>query len=386
MTNVIKELEKIDWDFKRYRQTGIDNIHWFPANFIPQIPSILIANLSNSNDTILDPFCGSGTTLTESTRLGRNSIGVDVNPLSCLIAQVKVTYIEPVKLKEVVQRVSNYLDKNGKDFLISDFPNRDKWFHTKTLQELGEILYMIKNENDKKLHNLLLVCFSAILKKCCTQRDHYTYVADNMFPKKDESLIYVNAKEAFFNQLVKAVRALDGFYNQLQIQGPSPEQALSKCKVCRDDARSLRFITDSSIDLIVTSPPYANVTDTTNGNRLSFYWLDLGDLGQYKQEEIGARWKRARKSAIDDYISDMRKCFIQMARVLKPGAYLSCVLGETSSTRKRINLKEEMIRMLTDYMGFDLISKNIQRNIYAKRIRAVRGVDKEHILIFRNVS
>ena len=79
---IITELENINWNFKRYRQKGIDNIHWFPANFIPQIPSILIANLSKRNSIVLDPFCGSGTTLVESVRLGRTGIGVDTNYLA----------------------------------------------------------------------------------------------------------------------------------------------------------------------------------------------------------------------------------------------------------------------------------------------------------------
>lgn len=381
---VLTELENIDWNFKRYRQRGIDNIHWFPANFIPQIPSILIANLSEPNSVVFDPFCGSGTTLVESARLGRIGIGVDINPLARLITKVKITYIEPSKLEELLKKFEYLLAvKNKIPTLIPGFPNKNRWFHEDTLEELGNVFYLINNEDEEEIQDLLLVCFSAILKKCCTQRDHYTYVADNMFPKEKEALLYIDAKNVFLTQLKKTINAIISFYNNMGIQEINPKEMLSKCKIYEEDARSLKSIGDDVIDLIVTSPPYANVTDYTTGNRLSFYWLDLGDLQKRKEEEIGARWKRSRKPALEDYIKDMYKSFVQLRRVLKKGAYLCCVLGETSSIRKKIDLNRKLLDLLTNELGFVLISESIERNIYAKRIRAVRGVSKEHIYIFR---
>ena len=296
--SIISDLESVDWNFKRYRQGGIDNVHWFPANFIPQIPSILIANLSTENSVILDPFCGSGTTLVESARLGRIGIGVDVNPLACLITKVKITYVNPVELENVTKRFDDLLNQRRESpTLIPDFPNKNSWFHEDTLQALGNIFYLINREPKKDIQDLLLVCFSAILKGCCTQRDHYTYVADNMFPSDDEELIYVDAKKLFLTQLRSTVDAIVALYENMEIQGISPSKILSECRIYEEDARSLESIEDGEIDLVVTSPPYANVTDYTTGNRLSFYWLSLGDFQKCREQEVGARWKRGRKSA-----------------------------------------------------------------------------------------
>src|SRR5213594_2218325 len=66
-------------------------IHPYPAKFIPQIPKFLIEELSYPGETIADIFCGSGTTLVEALLLGRNTIGVDANPLACLVSQAKTT-------------------------------------------------------------------------------------------------------------------------------------------------------------------------------------------------------------------------------------------------------------------------------------------------------
>src|SRR5690606_11065331 len=57
--------------------------------FIPQIPHALITELSSPGDTVADIFCGSGTTLIEALLAGRNAVGVDANPLACLVSAAK---------------------------------------------------------------------------------------------------------------------------------------------------------------------------------------------------------------------------------------------------------------------------------------------------------
>ncbi|MEM0157973.1 MAG: DNA methyltransferase [Thermoplasmataceae archaeon] len=53
---------------------------WYWGNFVPQIPFQLISRYTKPGDWVIDPFCGSGTTLIEAARLGRNSVGIDINP------------------------------------------------------------------------------------------------------------------------------------------------------------------------------------------------------------------------------------------------------------------------------------------------------------------
>ena len=53
---------------------------WYWGNFVPQIPFQLISRYTSPGDWVLDPFCGSGTTILESMKLGRNSLGIELNP------------------------------------------------------------------------------------------------------------------------------------------------------------------------------------------------------------------------------------------------------------------------------------------------------------------
>jgi len=74
-------------------------LHKYPAKFFPELPRWLIRRYSDPKDFILDPFLGSGTTNVEALLLGRNSVGIDVDPFSRFLSKVKVTPLEKEELK-----------------------------------------------------------------------------------------------------------------------------------------------------------------------------------------------------------------------------------------------------------------------------------------------
>src|SRR6476646_6407224 len=108
---IITNLCCLDWEFKT-THTGYytHRCHPYSAKYIPQIPNLLISNFTKKNDLVLDNFVGSGTTLVESKLLGRNAIGVDINPLACLISKVKTTPIEKSATEHILEFIQSLRD------------------------------------------------------------------------------------------------------------------------------------------------------------------------------------------------------------------------------------------------------------------------------------
>ncbi len=107
--NLIGTLDSVEidpsWSFVECKPSQTRYIthgyHTYPAKFIPQLAARLITESSCENDIVCDPFMGSGTTIVEALVHGRRGVGVDINPVAHLIAQVKTTAIDTSRLERV---------------------------------------------------------------------------------------------------------------------------------------------------------------------------------------------------------------------------------------------------------------------------------------------
>ncbi|MBU4532059.1 MAG: DNA methyltransferase [Firmicutes bacterium] len=74
------------WSIDRRDQSGA-HLGWYWGNYVPQIPHQLMLRYSKLGDLVIDPFLGSGTTLIECRRLGRNGVGVEISPSTAVRAR-----------------------------------------------------------------------------------------------------------------------------------------------------------------------------------------------------------------------------------------------------------------------------------------------------------
>lgn len=384
--NFRSDLSRTDWDFAGTNgNLGLSAYHWYPARFVPPLAGILINYFSEPGDIILDPFCGSGTTLSESYKLGRVAVGIDINPIAVMMTQAKLVEFKSEGFARYQQKIlkearASLIAANGSISRILNAggiaPNLEeniKWYEQNTLCELISIWTAIKRNKRSKYYKVGITAFSSILISSHSQEKHWGWVCDNVLPK---SKIYKDAFRKFSNKMEVFARTsfeekiATSFYKKRKID-PKKFEALQGSSI-----DLLKNYSSNHFDLIVTSPPYYNMTDYIYSQRLSLYWLEV-DLKCLRNLEIGARSKRGRKKSLSEFMKLMNDCFSEISRVLKNKKYCCVVIGESPSYKSYINEFIEICRL----SGL-MIQKSFSRKVPPRR-SLTPSLSEEQIIIFK---
>jgi site-specific DNA-methyltransferase (adenine-specific) len=162
----LNSLSKEEWAKHNYTIWNCASYNGYLASFDNEIPRRLIKYFSFEGDNILDPFVGSGTTLIESKKLGRNSYGVDCSKKAVDIANGKLSEIKTSSsISKIYHADSRRLDFLGDiefDLIITSPPYYNIIEYSKDKEQIGNI----KNYDDF-INNTMEVLKSAtsLLKK-----------------------------------------------------------------------------------------------------------------------------------------------------------------------------------------------------------------------------
>lgn len=356
---------KVDrnWSFSGSR--SIDNLshgyHRYPAKFIPQIVKKLIETYTTEKDKIADVFAGCGTTLVESKVHGRESIGVDINPVAQLITNAKIKAIIPEELAVGIETLNKKLQKFDKKrtYFKSNHARIDYWFKKKEKNELAFIYEKIISTKNKDQQTFFLCAFSNILKNCSKWLQRGTK------PQIDPLKKISNPFDAFNLQLKKMCKKNTLFFNELK----SNANVYTDCKIKLADARHTR-IRANSIGAIITSPPYVTSYEYADIHQLTAYWFKyIKSLANFRKEFIGTFYSNNTKlktktetsraivdqlkktdlrmaSEVANYFNDMFEVAVEMKRILKPGGVVCLVVGNTTMKNVKIKSAEAFAEML----------------------------------------
>lgn len=386
----VSNLDSLDWESKDASTRYLTHsYHPYSAKYIPQIPRYLISNLTNRNDLILDNFVGSGTTLVESKILGRRAIGVDINPLACLVAKVKITNIQEADLKRISAvcvsiredilklRASREYNNNtstynlqgpesidNNNYLMAKIPNPNilKWFNKNVIYELLTIKLKIDLLEENHIRDFLLVAFSSILRSASNATSGFGNLMINKKPPNKGNIFEK------FNRVANMMAIKMEEFNQITKND-------SDIKIFNHDARNLKFLEDDTISFICSHPPYMASVPFAEYQKLSLWWLGFSQQ-ELENKLIGGR--RARNDTAERFFKDIFLALTEMKRVLQKNKYCCIVIGNPVYNNREWQLNE-MIKKNASDVGLTLL-KEIARMKYRLTMGKMK---REFILIFK---
>jgi len=386
----VAKLTEIDWDFVDAK-TGYltHSIHPYPAKFIPQIPNTLIQELSSVGDTILDPFCGSGTSLVEALRLGRHAVGVDANPLACLISLAKTTPIAGVEAEALYElagetaRLARQVSVGALP-LFPDMPllstaadlqersGIDDWFDQHVIEELSFIKRRCLALAPARVRRLALAAFSSIIVAVSRQDSETRYVRREKNIKPGDTL------EHFSRALTQAVQSVLELSDEL-----SPQFTV---RVHQADVLQRPDV--GRVELVVGSPPYPNAFSYHLYHRTRMLWLDM-DQPAFKQQEIGSHRKYSAKgpnaATPDTFRAELGTLLSWVSLHLRPGRHACIVIGDSVVKGKTVK-NDDLLADAARSSGFK-VESNITRRLQDTKKYfnpAIGRIKNEHIVILRN--
>ena len=347
--------------------------HPFPAKFPPQLPEFMIQELSDPDDLVLDPMLGSGTTLVEALRLGRRAVGCDIDPLARMIAAAKLTPIDPeTALREGERIIAGASEdyRRSRSMLQRDLKLRfdaktaqfiNYWFLPQQQLELLALVQRIEALPKGGTQEFLKVTFSSTI---IAKSGGVSLARDlaHTRPHRDKEKTPMSAFIEFGKRLERNVAAFGNAeltdavipFCLNRAEGTALREAVPSASIHAASAADTG-LPAASVDLIVTSPPYANnAIDYMRAHKFALVWFGwkIADLSRLRAQYVGhdaiaglrcdelpnrceetltelANRDDRKALVLRRYFEEMRTVIWEMRRVLKEGRPAVIVVGSS---------------------------------------------------------
>lgn len=303
------------------------------GQFSPQLIQVLLNRYARPGMIIFDPFLGSGTTLLEAGMANLAASGTEINPAAIALSQTyKFVNVSIEKRRFHLDKVSSLLQ--------SEFLNTFPLFQT--IEQNGQ-------KQDSKTLKQKLMRLLPLIEERLQYQLLETLIALLDFFKPD-----LSADRIFmvWSKLAQHVMQL-----------PFSQQPI---EVYHADARKTP-LPNSSVDMVITSPPYINVFNYHQQYRASMEALNW-NLLKVAKSEIGANRKHRsnRFLTVIQYCLDISQVFNELFRVCHPQAQLIFIVGRESTVLGTPFFNGEIVAEIAyRALGFDLILK--QERVFLNR-------------------
>jgi len=354
--------EKLEWGplatFVPNKNTPIYNWFYYKEGFSRGLVLKLLEQFRlGEGETVLDPFCGSGTTLLACKENGINSIGFDAMPVSVFASQVKTAEYRPAQLEYWANEV--FAEKFTKLKRMMP-PNIQRFFSPYAMDDIEFFrnrLNLVESPGAKAFLTLALIRTA--------MRISYAW--------KDGGVLKVRKHPVppfrkFYQRTVKRM-----------IRDVKKHQiGKGKAIAMLGDARKMK-LRDGSVDAVITSPPYINNIDYTKVYMIEnwFAGASMPPMRSY----LGLKDSVHESVLEEHYFQDMGRVLKEMYRVIRPGGKAGIVVGN-AYLQDRIAEVDLMLAGMAEDTGFRARKILCLNKRFALKRRTVKvGVLRESLVV-----
>lgn len=364
---------------EKERTKHVHRLHPYLGKFIPQLIEIFLRKYFKPGQTVLDPFCGSGTTLVQANELGINSIGYDISAFNVLLCKTKTAKYDLEKLeKEVLDilekaRAATQVKSDQQDLWkagltkpkLSEIDNEylHKWFAPQALRELIAYRSLIDTEGYEYKDLLkIILCRSARSARLTT---HF----DLDFPKQPQTNPYQCYKHS------RVCRPTQEAFKFIRRYSIDTIKRIKEFAALRADATvtvrhaDSRNVAIPPIDGIITSPPYVGLIDYHEQHAYAYHLLGLQDK---RAKEIGPAAQGSGQEARRKYQINIAKVLQNAMDSMREKGPIIIIANDKS------NLYDEIAKLV----GVD-VEGIVQRHVNRRTGRR-SGAFYESVFIWRN--
>ena len=287
------------------------------GSYPPCLPHYFISRYSDPGDIVLDPFSGGGTTALEALLLNRQAIGSDSFPYAFVLSAAKSNPLSEQTFEAYLCAKLKEAQAQPKGLALLDNPDMLIFYHEETLDELIRLRAVLQeDDSDAALFLKAVVCgilhgpskmfLSLSMKDTVSSTPNYVrrYAKEHNLERPLRSVL-----ECAMNKVCRSLK--DGLPHEN-----------GKTLLSSADSTPLA---DSSVNLVVTSPPYMSVLDYSWNNWIRLWWLG--------EDRKAARATMTLTGQEGVYRSFMQNVAREMYRVLKPDSAYVIVVGDVKRTK-----------------------------------------------------
>lgn len=366
-------------EFWTSRQRAAHSLHEvsYRACFKPQLPRFFIDRLTRPGDTVYDPFMGRGTTVMEAALLGRVPIGCDINPLSKVLVEPR---LQPPVVEAVRERLS-HVDWTAND----EFPEELlTFYHPDTLREICALkAYLLRRLQAGPLDPadtwIRMVAVNRLTGHSPGFFSVYTLPPNQAVSVTAQQKIntdrnQIPPRRSVPKLIVAKSRSLLGDYDEAT--RVLLDSVGGRHRLLTEPAATTPEIESSTVNLVVTSPPFLDVVNYAGDNWLRCWFCGINPVDV----------KLTILKKIEDWRDAMTSVFFELNRVLTPGGHMAFEVGEVRGGRVRL---EEHVIPCGVHAGLEPVLVLINSQEFTKTAACwgvdnnLKGTNTNRIVLFR---